>query len=373
MKAHIGIITNAVPHSGVGVRAYEIARRIEKSGDISAPLIVLDGEKNSLEISGNTVKKISPWPGIFGSKSISWIRLARHLPDFDVYDISNQTLSFIAKKKRPSIVTVHDIIELTNPQDPNARPLNAYLLGGITNASRIIAVSEYTKRSLMSYFRVSEDSITVIPNGVGVEYKKIPNFRSTIGYRQLIRELGVGDDRPVIVSVGSEHPRKNMKTVLRVLASLKKEFPNILLIKVGNPGILSGRREVLSLIDELKLQDNVKLVGNISTERINDLYNIATCLLFPSRHEGFGLPPLEAMASGCPVVCSNATSLPEIVGDAAILHDPDDVAGFTASISKLVHNDVRAREYSDKGIQQSKKFSWDAAARAMEVVYRDLL
>ncbi len=369
----MGIITNAAAHSGVGVRAYEIARRIGKSGDISSPLIMLNGEKNSLEISGNTVKTISRWPGIFGSKSVSWIRLARHLPDFDVYDISNQTLSFIAKRKRPSVITVHDIIELTNPQDQNARLLNTYLLGGITAANRIIAVSEYTKRSLMSYFRIPEASITVIHNGVGAEYKRILNFRSTIGYRQLVREWGIGGKGPIIASVGSEHPRKNIKTILRVVASLKKEFPDILLVKVGNPGILSGRVEVLKLIDELGLRDNVKLVSNVSAERINELYNIATCLLFPSRHEGFGLPPLEAMASGCPVVCSNATSLPEIVGDAAVLHDPDDVTGFTESISKFANNDAYAKGYSNKGIEQSRKFSWDAAASATENVYRSLL
>ncbi len=368
MKKRVGIMTNAGEYSGVGSRAYEIARRIG-SDDVDASVVFLDGENN--EIEG---KAISRLPGVLGSKSISWIRLAKHIPEFDVYDISNQTLSFIAKKRRPAVVTVHDLIELTHPQDAKAKLLNRYLMGGIIRADKVVAVSEYTKQEACRYFGIQEENITVVPNGVREEYAPIENFASTVAYQELMREYGLSGKMtaPVLLHVGSDHPRKNLHTVLRVLSLLKKQYPDILLLKIGNPGILSGRQAFLEGIDALRLRENVKILGTVSRERMNELYNMATALVFPSYYEGFGLPPLEAMAAGCPVVCSNATSLPEVAGDGAILHNPDDAEAFAKSIEHIIHNAEFTSSLIERGIRQAAKFSWDSAARDMVEIYKEL-
>ncbi len=366
MKKTIGIITNAGEYSGVGSRAYEIARRI-RSEDMEASLVFLDGEKN--EIGGKTISRL---PGVLNSKSISWIRLAKKIPSFDIYDLSNQSLAFIAKTRHPSVVTVHDLIELTHPQDIRAKLLNKYLMSGISQTDKIVAVSEYTKREVCEYFGIDESKIAVVPNGVRKEYVPIENFASSIAYQELMRELHIDPASPILLHVGSDHPRKNLSTVLKTLLILKKQFPNIVLIKVGNPGIPAGRKIFLEEIDRLRLRDNVKILGTVSPERMNELYNIATALVFPSYYEGFGLPLLEAMAAGCPVVCSNTTSLPEVAGDGAILHDPDNTEAFAKSIEHIFHNADFREALVERGIKQAAKFSWDAAARAMVEIYATL-
>lgn len=373
MKKRIALLSNADRNSGVGSRAYQIASHIEEQDDFSLIPVMLDGRNTVMEIDGKETKHIVPLPSIFGSKSVSWVRLARHLPKFDLYDISNQTLSFIAKKRHPSIVTVHDIIELTDPQDARASLLNRYLMSGITSADRVVTVSEYTKRAVHEYFHIPESAITVIPNGVADEYKVLPGFSSSIAYQELLQDFRITNRHPIIMSVGSEHPRKNMATILKVIAALKSKHPNILLLKIGEPGILEGRRKTLEMIDTLGLQKNVQLVGSISSERINELYNIADVLLFPSKAEGFGMPPLEAMAAGCPVVCSNATSLPEVVGDAALMHVPSDIEAFVSSISHIISNQAFREALIEKGLARAQEFSWEAAGRAMLGVYRTLL
>ncbi len=356
----VGIITNASMGSGVGSRAYEIAKRLQTQDEFAVSLT------NLLDIP---VRKL---PGFLGSKSISWIRVARSIPKSDIYDLSNQTLSFIAKHRHPSIVTVHDLIELTHPQDIRASLLNRYLLSGITHADRIITVSEYTKLSVVDHYNIAPERIAVIPNGVSPLYIPIENFRETIAYKQLVQDYGITSRTPLVMHVGSEHPRKNLETVLRTIALLKKQYPDVLLLKIGEPGLRLGRANTLRLIDELHLRSNVKFLGNIPLDRINELYNVADALLFPSRLEGFGLPPLEAMAAGCPVVCSNATSLPEVVGDGAIMHDPDNADAFASSITHILTNKDFRSHLIERGRARAAQFSWETAARDMLKIYKTL-
>ncbi len=381
MKKHIALVTNAGEHSGVGSRAFHLAHAIGEQDDLQVSLVMLDGKNNGIvQYTSRVVpiegkhKHLTALPGFLGSKSISWIRLAKHIPVFDLYDISNQTLSFIAKKRHPNIVTVHDIIELTNPQERKARMLNRYFMSGIPSADRIVAVSEYTKRQLLEHFRMDNKNITVIPYGIDAAYHEIPNFRSTIAYRELLQTFKVreGSDgnSPIILVVGSEHPRKNMQTVLATMEQLKKQFPNILLIKVGDAGLLSGRQKTLDFIEKFDLAAHVKLVGNISSERLNELYNLADVLLFPSYLEGFGMPPLEAMAAGCPVICSNAASLPEVVGDGALMHDPDDVQAFADSIVRIVSDPATKQLLVEKGKENAARYSWNKAAQQTLTLYR---
>ncbi|MEK7499974.1 MAG: glycosyltransferase family 1 protein [Patescibacteria group bacterium] len=375
----IGIITNAGPDSGVGSRAHQLFRHMGKHENSQLSLVMLDGKNNLLgevgwgaEMNSNKPKQIMRLPGFLNSKSISWVRLAKHISEFDVYDISNQTLSFIAKKRRPSIVTVHDIIELTNPQDKKAYLFNKYLLSGIVHADNIVAVSEFTKKSIQEYFSITESRITVIPNGVDDGFHQIPDFASSVAYQQLKQEYIITDRSPIILCVGSEHPRKNMQTVLQTVALIKKQFPNVLLMKVGEPGILSGRQKTLELIDTLDLKSNVLLLGNISRDRLNELYNIVDALLYPSYLEGFGLPPLQALAAGCIVACSNATSLPEVVGDAAITLGPDDAEGFAQNITRSMQDVDFKSNLVRRGLEQAKKFSWKSSAEKMFEVYRSI-
>lgn len=371
MKKKVAFITNAYPESGVGSRAYELYKIISKQEEFDVDYIMLDGERRELIINGNVVKKLIKWPGILSSKSVTWIRLARHIPMYDIYDITNQTLSFIAHSKQPSIITVHDIIELTEPQS-KAKILNHYLLSGIPKAIRIVAVSEYTKKQIQEYFKLADNVITVIYNGVSKLYSFVEQYSQTIGYSEQINNLKLGNATPLLLFVGSDHPRKNIAVALQVISRLKKAYPNIMLLKIGNAGLLTGRKHTLDTIDAMQLQGNVKILGDITEEHLVSMYRLADVLIYPSLAEGFGLPVLQAMASGCPVVCSNATSLPEIGGSGVIMHDPNDVAGFEESIIKIVEDDEFRKQLQFTGITQAQKFSWDVAVDDILKVYQNI-
>lgn len=361
----IAYLTNAGPASGVGHYAHSLKNRLLKEQSLQMT------EFNLSETS------LAPWPGMLGSKSIGWIRSGRRLKSqlsqFDIVHATNQTLSFL-KPAKPFIITVHDIIELLQPQDKRAYFINKYLYSGISKASKLIAVSQYTKQTIQEYYGLPDEKITVIHNGVDeTEFYPIEHFEQTIGYQTLRQELTLSDHHPIVLYVGSEHPRKNVGTALKAFANLCSKRPDAIFIKVGAPGIASGRAQFLDTVDELGIKDSVRIVNSASQLRLNEFYNIADVFIYPSKFEGFGMPPLQAMFAGTPVVCSNATSLPEIVGTAALTHESDDVDGFTASLLAITSDNALKDKLITTGQAQAKKFSWDENAVQTLAVYKQLV
>lgn len=360
---NVAYLTNASRESGIGHRAYHVRLELEKQPDI---------QLTDIKYNPNTLP-FRPWPGALGSKSVNWIRWGRKLQmRADVYDITNQTLAFLAKRFSPTVLTVHDIIEVLEPQDKRAALINAYLYSGIPKAQHIIAVSEYTKRAVIERYDVRASNITVVPNGVGGEFHPIPQFADSIGFQELRRELKLGDAHPLVLYVGSDHPRKNLPVALEVFAKLRKQRSDAVFLKVGEPGMLAGREATLAAVDRLGIKNAVRFLGNVSYEKLNLLYNLADALLYPSTFEGFGLPPLQAMAAGLPVVTSNVTSLPEVVGDAAITHDPHDIESLFASVQKVTSDQHAVAEYRRRGINRAKTFTWEKAAKQVAGIYKKL-
>jgi len=141
--------------------------------------------------------------------------------------------------------------------------------------------------------------------------------------------------------------------------------------------VLAGEKgwlfdEVFTLVDKLHLRERVHFLGRVSPEQLLSLYNLARLLVHPAFYEGFGLPPLEAMACGTPVVVSNTSSLPEVVGDAALLVDPTDVDGLAVAVWRLLSDEALAAEMSEKGLKRSRRFSWEKAALETLEIYRRL-
>lgn len=379
----IAYITNASRWSGVGHRAYKLRQKLQESSNIQLIHFKLDGEKALLSKNGRPAHWITPWPGVFGSKSVNWIRLGRKLVSyietvnklpFNLYDVTAQSLAFLLDRLEPAIITVHDLVELLEPQDRKAALLNRYLHRGIPRARRIVAVSEYTKRTIMERYNVLPDQISVIPNGVDQsEFYHIEHFDQTVTASLWRQKLHIDPSASIILYAGSEHPRKNVAAAIRAFAALRAHLPNAIFIKVGSPGLLSGRKALLEDVDSLNIRDAFRIVGQVSDQELNELYNLADVFVFPSRFEGFGMPPLQAMAAGTPVVVSNATSLPEVVGEAALLHDPDDVEGFAESMLQVLSNQQLAAELQAKGIKRAALFSWDRAAEMLRQVYQQVL
>lgn len=356
----IAFLTNALPISGVGHYSSELKKTLKNQGSFEIEEYMFDGPKSSLFKNGQLLKQLYPWP----IKTINWIRLGKrfkHLTSaFDALHATNQTLSFVVNQSKPSIVTVHDLIELLDPQQLFSKSVARFLYRGIPKASHLIAVSEYTKKTIQEYYTIPSEKISVIHNGVSNDFYPIPDFKKTA-------------DAKIVLYVGSEHPRKNLSTALQAFAEVKKQMPEALFIKVGSAGIKTGRLQTLQQINQLKLESAVRFVESVSQQQLNELYNLADVFIYPSKFEGFGLPPLQAMAAGTPVVTSNSTSLPEIVGEAGIMHELSDTQAFAKTMLDIINNATLQNELRNKGFIQAQKFSWEEAALKTAKVYNSLI
>jgi glycosyltransferase involved in cell wall biosynthesis len=166
-------------------------------------------------------------------------------------------------------------------------------------------------------------------------------------------------------------PRKNLAMLVNSFAQFKRECPEAVLVVAGGIGWLAD--EVFNAIDAGGVRDSVLLPGYVAAEEKALWYAAATAFVFPSLYEGFGLPPLEAMACGTPVITSHAASLPEVVGEAGLLLAPDDASGWAAAMQRLWTDAAYRAELADRGVRQAQQFTWAATARQIAHTYQDLL
>jgi glycosyltransferase involved in cell wall biosynthesis len=254
----------------------------------------------------------------------------------------------------PEVVTLHDLAIYLHPKwFPSGQPLSTRVIvpASIRRAAAIIAVSHNTARDARELFGVDSDRIRVIPEGVSSRYR--PLSREDV---EPVR-VRLGLPQRFLLFVSAIEPRKNLDTLLEAWALVPGRQP---LVVVGGWGWQYERtRERLE-----RLGSGVLLLGEARPELLPALYNLATCLVHPAWYEGFGLPPLEAMACGTPVVCSNSSSLPEVTDDAALLVDPGDVEGWRRALERIITDGELRTELRRKGILRAAEFSWERTAQA---------
>jgi glycosyltransferase involved in cell wall biosynthesis len=253
----------------------------------------------------------------------------------------------------PVVVTIHDLSFERHPElmgRGDRLVFRTMVPRSVRRAARILAVSEWTKRDLVDHYSVPEQKIVVTPNGVD------PLF-SPAGDR--------GDGAPYALFVGTLQPRKDPLSALEAVALADGELR---LIMVG-PDKGSGA-EARRTASRLGLNSRVEFVGYVEKQELAELYRGAACLVFPSRYEGFGLPVVEAMASGTPVVATSAGSIPEIAGDAAVLVEPNDPVALAGGIERALADRERLVR---AGLERARRYSWAETARRTLAVYRDLL
>lgn len=272
---------------------------------------------------------------------------------------------------RPYVVTVHDLIRIFDLDSehvlidrPNARD-RRYLrldVAGIASATRIIAVSETTKRDLVDRLGLAPRRVTVVHEGVDHE-----RFRPVRPRRRASR---------YILYVGSEQPRKDLPTLVRAFARIRSDprFGDVRLVKLGAPGGKGAafRAATMAAVRACGLERSVDFVGRVPEADLPAWYSGAEILVLPSRYEGFGFPPLEAMACGCPVVVSDGGSLPEITAGAALVAPVGDDRAFAArAVEVLADASLRGR-LVERGLARASEFSWKRAARETGAVYDEL-
>ncbi|MGH9937663.1 MAG: glycosyltransferase family 4 protein, partial [Blastocatellia bacterium] len=178
--------------------------------------------------------------------------------------------------------------------------------------------------------------------------------------------------RPYLLYVGTIEPRKNLLTLLRAYDELLRTTPRRpQLVLCGGRGWLCD--EVFKLVEDLRLQDQVRFTGYVEDADLPALYSAAEAFVYPSLYEGFGLPPLEAMACGAPVITSDVSSLPEVIGEAGLTHAPNDARALTAAMAKLLGDETTREYFRRAGLKQASNFSWERAARETQSVYDELL
>ena len=265
----------------------------------------------------------------------------------------------------PLVLTIHDAIPWRHPEwFTRANALQQRLLVGraARRADLLLTDSHASKRDIIEFLRVPEERITVVHLGVSPAFS--PTLRDTQWLSERFDITG-----PVVLSVGTPEPRKNLSGTLSIFARVSRELPDATLLLVGGGGWRSN-----DLDQQIAAcSGRVVRAGHIDFAELTRTYASADCFLFPSLLEGFGFPPLEAMASGLPVVCSDRPSLPEVVGAAAITAPPNDHEALATAVLKVLTNETVAGDLRARGLAQAAQFSWARAASETVAAYRALL
>ena len=277
-------------------------------------------------------------------------------------------------KTCPTVVAIHVLIEFRIPgKFSRLRMLYRSIAVPITarRADAIITVSKNSKKDIVELLKIPAEKVVVIPNGIA------PVFR-TIDEHELVKLRNTYQiPRRYILYVGTlDHPGKNAMTLIKAFESLKRAGNSTHeLVLIGKPG--KGYEEIEQVINKSKFRQDILIKGYVGDEELIAWYNCAEVFAFLSLYEGFGLPALEAMACGVPVIVSNQSSLPEVVEDAGIMVNPLDIEEATEALKNLTENKELREKLRIAGKKQAEKFSWDKAAydtyRILESVSKDKL
>jgi glycosyltransferase involved in cell wall biosynthesis len=301
------------------------------------------------------------WLGQVSRLSFKWL-----IPDVELFHATEHLL--IPLRGRPTVLTVHDLIFRHLPE--HHKSLNRWYLRWALplycrRADRVIAVSEATRHDLIEAYDLPPEKVHVIHEAAS------PRFRATSEASQADVRTRYGLPDHYLLFVGTLEPRKNLTRLLRVWTTLRRSGEVPPLVLVGARGWLID--EFFRALGRSAYRKDVMLPGYIADEDLPAIYGSATAFVFPSLYEGFGLPPLEAMACGTPVACSDTSSMPEVVGDAAVTFDPQDEDAMAEALRRIVRDaDLRA-ELQVRGLRRAAQFSWKRAARETIALYEELI
>lgn len=292
---------------------------------------------------------------------------------YDINHIVDHGYSHLIRyplNRKNTIVTVHDLIPLLtwkglipNYNYPHRPRLFEYSIKFLRKAAHIIADSKNTKNDLIKHCDLKDENISVIYLGCGKSFKPLPKIQK----EKLRKEkFKFPEDSFLILITGVAY--KNHETALKVLRELRNKKNNIFIVRLGEKN-----KDWDKLKIKYSLYNYIIELSWLELNEVSELYNSVDCLLFPSWYEGFGLPPLEAMASGLPVVASNAASIPEVVGNAGLLYNPSDVKGMVYGIN-LIMNEKKTREKMiEMGIKQSSLFTWEKSIEKTVNIYKSVI
>jgi glycosyltransferase involved in cell wall biosynthesis len=346
--------------SGIGTYIRGLLGELGKMQPPPYPFTVLAGESNGVPASWSKITVSSRFYSLGEQASVPW---AFHRSGASLFHAPHYNLPVLIASR--CVVTVHDAIHLKFPEFLPSRLAsiyaNAFFYQWVPRAQAILTVSEHTKKDLVDLLSIPESKITVTPPGVpdGFRLQAPSEVDSTLA--------SLGLQRGYFLFVGNLKEFKNVPRLLEAYKHLKTKHPD------APPFIWVGRNFIPGFDRQLADTPDARWLSEIEQAALPAVYAGALALVFPSLYEGFGLPPLEAMACGTPVICSLRASLPEVVGEAALFIDPLSVEEMSNAMARLWQSPEFARQLSEKGLQRAARFSWSATAEKTLQVYHQCL
>ena len=375
MRIAIDIRTAGGAKAGKGWFTFNITRELLRIDTENTYILYADSGIAGFEEFKNAELKV------IDKKGLSWHRAVTK----DIKKLSIQVFfapsSFIIPAFLPkptkshsikTIIAIHDLVAFLFPETHDRKATfieKLFLKRAIKKASAIIAVSENTKKDVTEKFNLPENAIKVIPCAASNNYQPIEaSEENTKMFDELRKKTGL--PKKFFLAVGTIEPRKNYETLIQAMAMVHERYPNHHLVIVGKKGW--QYKQIDDLIHQNYLQKFIHPLGYITSSTLNKLYNLAEAFVFPSYYEGFGIPPLEAMQAGCPVISSHTSSMPEVIGDAGILCDPSQPAEFAQAMERIIKTPSLRTDLINKGRIQSKKFSWHKSAQKLYTLIKTL-
>jgi len=269
----------------------------------------------------------------------------------------------------PTLLTVHDLSFVHFPEvypQVLVNYLNKVVPWSVERATHILADSVATKQDLMAIWQVPDEKVSVLYSGVSAAFEREEDAGRITAVRQ---KYNLGDS-PYLLSVGTVQPRKNYQMLIQAFAPIAAKFPHNLYI-AGGKGWLYD--EMMAEIEKQGLTDRVRFIGFVDDEDLSTLYSGADLYVFPSIYEGFGLPMLEAMACGVPVIASDVSSLPEVGEGTAVMLPPHNLTKWTQTIDNILESPEQQKQMISAGYQQIQKFSWGKSASQLLAIYQAIV
>lgn len=358
--------------SGIGMYTYELAKRMRDQDGLEfcGNLFNFAGRNDNSEalrgiempIRESAIFPYGVYRRIWNYVPISYQSLFPGRTDLSIF------FNYIVPPRISGrvVTTVYDMTYLLFPETMDKKNLNRITEGirySVERSDHIITISEFSKQEICGLLQVPEEKVSVV-------YSAPVYSAISAEFGPLAGRLNIS--KPYILYVGTIEPRKNLVRMIRAFEHLKKEYgiPHQLVLAGGDGW---QNEEIYQTASQVSCSDELIFTGYLADGEKNTLYRNAAAFVFPSLYEGFGMPPLEAMLSGCPVVCADAASLPEVVGDAAQMVDPLDEEKIAAGILQVLSDESYAAGLVRKGYKQAEKFSWDASAQRLTDVCKAVL
>ena len=363
----IGIITGDLQkkRTGIGTYIYHLVTHLSTRYQIT-----IIRHENGMDIPGCD-SLIMKTPVLERYNSLLWNQWLRwHKKELEQFDIIHNPGQFLISPHlgKHRVVTIHDITPIVTPSYhfPFRTLTNRIFLLPVLNSSEIIIADSYhTKQDICKVYGIAPEKIDVIHLAVD------PQFRPMEQEKILAWCTQKKIFSPYLLFVGTIEPRKNIETLLKAFEIIADNYRDLHLVLSGNRGWNS--EPIFCMIASLRYSDRIHWLDYVPFEELPLLYCGANAFVYPSWYEGFGLPPLEAMQCGTPVICSCSSSLPEVVGNGGIMVAPDDVQGFVREINRVLMDESFREKLIQYGFQQAKQFSWEKTADMTADVYEKIL